>query len=264
MSPSKTSPARVGRQRRKPSGTAGDRSSGRRKKRYSRDLRGLARFLWEQGRTLTHATEKDAAAWIRNLKKKFGAGRKHPEPPAIFRKVAAARAFFERLKEGTATNPFARFRTRRSDRPLDPPFPLRSRDLKSLAATLNPDSPLGLRNRAIALLRFGTTLNILDISRLRRAQLILDRRGPAIRLPRTGGTGLRIPIRGPVLAALRKHLERNRPKGPYLFQMLPANFATPKAGARGRTGTPKPLSAGWISSILSEVRLAAGRKSKRG
>jgi site-specific recombinase XerD len=210
---------------------------------------------------LTHATEKDAAAWIRTLKKKFGAGRKGPEPPAIFRKVAAARAFFERLKEATALNPFGRFRTRRSDRPLEPSIPLRSRDLRKLAATLNPDSPWGLRNRAIILLRFGTPLKILDICRLRRAQLILDRKGPVIRLQRKGEAPRRIPIRSPVLAALRKHLERNRPRGPYLFQVMPGHLAPPKAGTRGPSGTSKPLSRGRVAAILAGTRLASARRS---
>jgi site-specific recombinase XerD len=258
----KTSPARAVRFPRKASRSGGNRSSLRGKRRYSRDLRGLARFLWEQGRTLTHATEKDAAAWIRTLKKKLGVGRNHQEPPAIFRKVAAARAFFERLKEVTALNPFARFRTRRSDRPVEG-LPLKSRDLKKLAATMNPDSPWGLRNRAIILLRFGTPLNLQDICRLTRAQLILDRGGPAIRLLRKGESARRIPIRGPVVSALRKHLERNRPKGPYLFQVMPGNLASPKAGTRGHSRGSKPLSAGRVSSILAEARIAAGRWSER-
>src|SRR5579859_1406511 len=261
MPPSRTSPARAPRSPRKSSRTTGDRSSRRGRKGYSRDLRGLARFLWEQGRTLTHATEKDAAAWIRTLKKKFGARRKGAEAPAIFRKVAAARAFFERLKESTALNPFGRFRTRRSDRPLGPALPLRSRDLRKLAATTNPDSPWGLRNRAITLLRFGTPLKIHDICRLRRAQLILNRKGAVVRLQRKGEGPRRIPIRGPVLAALRKHLERNRPRGPYVFQVMPGHLAAPKAGTRGPSGTPRPLSRGRVASILAGARLAAARSS---
>lgn len=260
MPPSRTSPARALRFPHKASRAAGDRSSHRGKRRYSRDLKGLARFLWEHGRTLTHATDKDAAAWIRSLTKKAGAGKKPSRSPAVFRKIASARAFFERLKQVTAVlNPFARFRTRRSDRPVEPPLSLGSRDLKRLLATMNPDSPWGLRNRAITLLRFGASMRVSDICRLKRAQLILGRRGPAIRLARTGGSVLRIPLRGPVLAALRKHLKRNRPKGPYLFQVMPASLAAPSSGTRGRPGRWKPLSARWVSTMLAEARLIASR-----
>jgi site-specific recombinase XerD len=260
MAPAKTSPAKAASFPRRAPRSAGEILSHRRHKRYSRDLKGLARFLWEQGRTLTHATEKDAAAWIRSLYKKAGAGSKPSLSPAVFRKIASARAFFERLKQVTAVlNPFARFRTRRSDRPVEPPLSLGSRDLKRLLATMNPDSPWGLRNRAITLLRFGASLSVSDICRLKRTQVIVDRRGPAIRLARTGGTVLRIPLRGPVLSALRKHLKRNRPKGPYLFQVMPASLAAPSSGTRGKRGNGKPLSARWVATMLAEARLVASR-----
>jgi site-specific recombinase XerD len=260
---SPTSPSQALRYPRKAPRSTDPRSSRHRKNRYSRDLRGLARFLWEKGRTLTHATEKDAAAWVRALKREAGAAGSRQEPPAIFRKIAAARGFFERLKETTLPNPFARFRTRRSDRPMDGPFPLKSRDLKQVIRSMNPDSPWGIRNRAIALLWFGTPLRLVDICRLKRAHLISDRKGTAIRVIGIGATLQRIPLRGPVLAALRSHLKRNRPKGSYLFQSMPSSFASPSAAARRRPGKSKPLSPGWVSSMLVEARHAARRLKGR-
>jgi site-specific recombinase XerD len=260
---SKASPAQALRSSRQAPRSAVPNSSRRRGRRYSQNLKGLARFLWEQGRTLTHATEKDAAAWVRALKREAGVGRNRPASPAVFRKIAAARTLFERLKHLTLPNPFARFKTRRSDRPLEAPLPLRSPDFKQLIQTMNLDSPWGLRNRAIALLRFGTPLRLSEICHLKRSQLIFERRGPAIRLTRKGFPALKIPLHGPVLAAIRKHLQRNRPKGPYLFQAMPSSHASPRPGTRRRSGKSRPLSPGWVSAMLVQARLAASRMKGR-
>ncbi|HZE96087.1 MAG TPA: tyrosine-type recombinase/integrase [Planctomycetota bacterium] len=211
-------------------------STRRRKRSYSRDLRSLALFLWEQGRTLTHATEKDAAAWVRALqKRRAGTG--------VSRRIAAARGFFEQV--GQALNPFARFRTRRSDRPR--PAPLGARELKTLMRAMDPGSPWGVRNRAIFMLRFGTPLRLTEICRLQRRHLLLSGKKSVIRVVRKGVV-LRIPLRGPLLTSLKRHLQRNPRKGPYLFQ--------PISG----TSTRKPLSTGWVSATLRSAQRAAGGK----
>jgi site-specific recombinase XerD len=226
-------------------------------------LKDLARFLWGKGRTLTNATEKDVAAWVRGLKKR-DRFRKHPWTRAtVSRKIAAAHGFFEQVKQPKAGNPFARFKIRRSGRMKDAPIALGDQELRRLVAATNPDSPWGLRNRAIFLLRFGTPLRLSEICRLKRTQLILKGRKSEIRLARKGGLIERIPLRGQIRNWLLKHVRQNCRKGQYLFQPIPGSLKS-----RARTERPplraQPLSAAWISSMLVRAQAAAGaRKTSR-
>lgn len=220
------------------------------------ELKELARFLWEKGRSLTHATEKDAVAWVRTLKQRMASRKAGLDSLAIFRKIAVARGFFERLKGNRSPNPFGGFRTRRSDRPVPTALPLGSEQLRSLLETMNPESPWGRRNRAIAILRFSTKLSVAEICRLRKDQLVLRKIAPAIRLARTGGTLERIPLRGAVLTTLRKHLRTNPSPGPHLFQAMPDSLTSPKPRGGRRPG--QPLSARWVRSMLRKAGLEVG------
>src|SRR5262249_14320314 len=104
----------------------------RRKARgYSKDLRSLAHFLWERGKTLTNATEKDAAAWVRALQRTDQRRKHRMARPVRFTKLAAARGFFEKV--GAALNPFARYKTRRSDRNAPARDVMDARSLSALA-----------------------------------------------------------------------------------------------------------------------------------
>ena len=227
-----------------------------------RDLRELARFLWEKGRTLTHATEQDAAAWVRTLKRRTASGKTPLDSLAIFRKIALARGFFDRLGGSRSPNPFGRYRTRRSDRPRATALPLALEQVKRLVEAMNPESPWGLRNRAIAFLRFSTDLSIAEICRLERHQVDLGKKAPGIRLTRNGRTPKKIRLRGPVLAALRKHLRRNPTNGPQVFQAMPESLSSSPARASRRPG--RPLSARWVSSMLRKAGLEVGLSIRRG
>jgi site-specific recombinase XerD len=248
---------------RRKAGSSAVALKGPKKTRYLRDLKHLARFLWEKGRTLTHATEKDVAAWVRGLKKR-DRFRKHPRAGSTaLRRILAAHGFFEQVKGRTSRNPFARFNLRRSGRRMDPPISLGDKELKRLIDALNPDSPWGLRNRAILLLRFGTPLSLSEICRLKRTEVILRGRKSEIRLARKGGVVQRIPLRGQVLNGLRKHLRQNGRKGRYLFQAIPGSL---KALSRslGPARPSRPLSSGWVSSMLVKAQGAAhARKAVR-
>jgi site-specific recombinase XerD len=228
----------------------------RRKRVRPRDLRDLARFLWEKGLTLTNATEKDAAAWVRTLKRRSASGETPMDSLAIFRKIAVARGFFDRLRRSQSPNPFGRYKTRRSDRPVAATLPISPQELRRLVETMNPESPWGRRNRAIALLRFTTDLSIAEICRLERKQVVLGKKTSVVCLWRKGRATKKIRLRGPVQTALRKHLRSNPTRGPQLFQAMPESLSSSQA--RVGRGRGRPLSARWISSMLRRAGLEVG------
>jgi site-specific recombinase XerD len=236
-------------------------ASRQRRRVRPQDLRDLARFLWEKGRTLTHATERDATLWVRTLKRRTGSGKSPLDTSGILRKIALARGFFDRLGGSQSPNPFGRYKTRRSDRPVATVLPLAPEDLKRLLETMNPESPWGRRNRAIALLRFSTELSIPEICRLKRHEVVLGK-NPSVLCP--AGIGrpprkLRLPR--PVALALRNYLRRNPTKGPLLFQAMPESLTSAQAPAGGRSR--RPLSAKWVSSMLRKAALRVGLSIRR-
>lgn len=216
----------------------------RKTKHYSRELKDLARFLWERGKTLASATEKDAAAWILSLKRRGTLRKRSLTEPAILRRIAGARGFFEQVRRWTDRNPFARFKTRRSDRSSNSVSRQNGLLLKRMASSIDPESPWGLRNRAILFLRFGTPLRILEICQLKRSDVFLGGHSPWIRVVRNRRLVLRFPIRGRVLQALRRYVKQRRLKGTYLFGAIPGV----------RKARPLPLSSGWVSSMIAMTR----------
>jgi site-specific recombinase XerD len=236
-------------------------TSRQRRRVRPQDLRDLARFLWEKGRTLTHATERDALLWVRTLKRRTGSGESALDTSGIFRKIALARGFFDRLRGSQFPNPFGRFKTRRSDRPVPTGLPLAREDLKRLLEAMNPESPWGRRNRAIALLRFSTDLSIAEICRLRSHEVVLGKNSSVLCLARKGRPSRRVRIPRSVAPALRDYLRRNPTKGPLLFQAMPESLASTQVPAQGRTR--RPLSTKWVSSMLRQAALRVGLSIRR-
>jgi site-specific recombinase XerD len=236
-------------------------ASRQRRRVRAQDLRELARFLWEKGQTLTHATERDAALWVRTLKRRTGSGKSPLDTSGIFRKIALARGFFDRLRGSQSPNPFGRYKTRSSDRPVPTALPLAPQDLKRLLEVMNPESPWGRRNRAIALLRFSTGLSIAEICRLKSHEVVLGKNSSVLCPAGKGRPSRRIRLPRPVALAVRNYRRRNPTKGPFLFQAMPESLSPAQAPAPGRSR--RPLSAKWVSSMLRKAALRVGLSIRR-
>src|SRR4029077_15090899 len=96
--------------------------------------------------------------------------------------IMVARGFFDHLKGMRSTNPFGRFPAARYPRLRRTILDLLPREVNDLVATMNPKSPWGRRNRAMALLRCSAHLDISEICRLKRDHVVRNKGGLAIRL----------------------------------------------------------------------------------
>jgi len=170
---------------------------------YGRDLREYVRFIETRGVTdPTAATREDVTAFVASLRARGLA------PASVERKVAAIKGFHKFLvREGiTENHPTARL-------PL-PKVPERLPDVVSidqidrLLAQPFPDSPTGMRDRAILETLYGCGLRVSELTGLDTTDLDLNE--GFVRVFGKGSKERLVPIGGVASVALDAYLKHGR------------------------------------------------------
>ena len=143
---------------------------------YGMDIRQFARFLTNQASTPAHAS----VAW-RNVEPVevrafLASGHGRLSPATLSRKLSALRTFFKYLlREGRVERNPAQHVERMKQPRMHPDF-LSVDDMFRLLDIPSPDSALGVRDRAILELIYGSGIRVGELESLDLSQLDLDNR----------------------------------------------------------------------------------------
>lgn len=225
---------------------------------YRSDLTDLARFVEKRGRTLADATREDLVAWVRALETREVRGKKGLVPATLARKLSVVRSFYEFLRaRGTAVeNPGRDIKLPKVDRSQGKTPSLSKKDVEQLLGAMDPKTPRGLRDRAIAMMLFGQGLRVSEVAKLQRKQLVTEDGYIVARLVGKGGSAVKSVLSPEVDQVLQEHLRKNVPHGEYLFRALPRN---PKFfESRGQDPRTRPITTHSILVALKRYARAAG------
>jgi site-specific recombinase XerD len=170
---------------------------------YRRDLDGFADFAGRYGVTDVHDVD-------RKLVRRFSANlsTRSYAPRTIARKVSAVRAFLaDEAKRGyIEANPAES--VKRPKIPGSLPKAIPQRALSDTLDRIDGDEPVGLRDRALLEMLYGTGLRVSELASL----TVMDvTSGPFTRVRGKGSKDRTVPIPGEAMRAVDRYLESGRP-----------------------------------------------------
>ncbi|HLS63035.1 MAG TPA: site-specific tyrosine recombinase XerD [Ruania sp.] len=179
---------------------------------YRRDLRRYARFLASRGRTgFDQVVEEDVASYVEAVR--TGADGGHPlSPTSTSRAVVAVRGWhrFSRLEGHTDTDPAAAVRPPGTTKRLPKAIAVEEVD-KLLAGASMAEGVLGLRDRALVEVLYGTGARISEAVGLAVDDVDIDVQHPSLRLFGKGRKERIVPVGRFAVEALEAYLVRSRP-----------------------------------------------------
>ncbi|SEE13704.1 site-specific tyrosine recombinase XerD [Ruania alba] len=179
---------------------------------YRRDLNRYARFLTARGRDhFSDVTEGDVTDYVEALRSGSDGG--HPlSPSSTSRAVVAVRGWhrFATLEGRTEHDPAATVRPPSGVKRLPKAISTDEVD-KLLAGASMADGVLGLRDRALVEVLYGTGARISEAVGLHIDDLDLDREAPSLRLFGKGRKERVVPMGRFAVEALEAYLVRARP-----------------------------------------------------
>jgi integrase/recombinase XerD len=170
---------------------------------YRRDLIAWAAWLERRGRTLLAAQRADVHAFLAD---QFRAKAK---ATSVSRRLSALRRFYAlRLLQGTlSVDPTLRVRAPKLPRRL--PKNLSEADVETLLAAPDPDTTLGLRDRAMLETLYATGLRVSELVGLTLAQVSLDM--GVVRVIGKGSKERLVPLGEESIRWLTRYLASARP-----------------------------------------------------
>ncbi|MDR1498532.1 MAG: site-specific tyrosine recombinase XerD [Puniceicoccales bacterium] len=171
---------------------------------YEKDISQFVAFITARGRTnWNKVTPNDVSAWLRAFAKK------NVTAATTARKLSALRTFTRHLvSHGTCANDFTAFAANpRRSRPL--PHSLSEREINALLNAPPANVPLGLRDRAMLELMYGSGLRVSELCNLTLQSVDMD--AGFVRIPGKGSKERITPVGRKALAALRHYLKAGRP-----------------------------------------------------
>ncbi len=197
---------------------------------YRRDLRLFAEWLEKQGRaSLLAATEADLSgyfAW------RYSRGTKQRIRSSTQARLhSSLKRFYRFLVRGRRVEIDP---TLKLDPPKKPPrFPrtLSEADVEALLAQPDPETPLGLRDRAMLEVLYASGLRVSELTRLKLAEVSLDM--GVVRIFGKGSKERLVPLGEEALAWLSRYSKEARPA---LLKKRPSDFVfvTGRGGPRER------------------------------
>ena len=169
---------------------------------YRRDLTQWAAWLGERGRALNGAQRLDVDAW---LAAQFRAKAK---ATSIARRLSSLRRYYAlQLQQGTLrADPTARVRAPKLPRRL--PRNLAESQVEALLAAPDPETTLGLRDRAMLETLYATGLRVSELTGLKLAQVSLDM--GVVRVMGKGSKERLVPLGEEAIAWIRRYLATGR------------------------------------------------------
>jgi site-specific recombinase XerD len=168
---------------------------------YGSDLRAFARWLERQSLGLEDVDARVLSDWVSAL----GTGRNRLSPASIARRLAAVRSCL-RFTLGPAAVPDASLAPRRSRRLPDAPKPA---EIDDLLETIDGDSPLALRNRALLELLYSAGLRSAEAVGLNLADVDFERE--VLHVRGKGGKERVLPLGEEAAHRLAVYLRDGRP-----------------------------------------------------
>ena len=211
---------------------------------YRRDLTLFARWLAERGTIIDVATEPDLDAYISAC---------YPTSKATSanRRLAVLRRFYRHLLRGQPgrVDPTRRLQTAR--RPPRYPKTLSEAQVEALIGAPDPDTPLGLRDRAMLELMYASGLRVSELVGLRTVNVGLDE--GVVRVVGKGDKERMVPMGDAALDAILAYLRDARPA---LIgrRSLDALFITARKESTGDGGMTRQMF--W--KLVKRYALAAG------
>ncbi len=204
---------------------------------YKSDLEQFQRIL---GKDLLQATADDICGFIARYLEDSGG------PVSAGRKLSAIRSFYQFLfMEGTIpANPARNIRAPKA--PQTVLRPTTHKEVETLLAALSPNTTMGLRDRAMVYLAYGSGLRVSEIAKLRIPDLDFDRGIVKVKLGK-GRKDRLAPMNNREIIAIARYVEEARPK------LSPA--ANENVVFLGRGG--EQLSRQRLWQVFSEISEAA-------
>ena len=172
---------------------------------YAADLARVAAHLEDEGVSRVSDVRREHLTGFLERAAREGLG-----PRSRARALSATRRLFAFLLERGAVrrDPLAEVRAPRFEQPL--PRVLRAEETEALIEAAAPDTPLGLRDRAMLEMLYGAGLRVSELVALPLASV--DRRRGVLRVIGKGDRERIVPLGEPALRALDEYLERGRPR----------------------------------------------------
>lgn len=169
---------------------------------YRRDLDQFRSFLEEEGISVEEVTVHDLQSWLFALHE-TGYAR-----TSLQRKVSAVRRFFHYLVvEGVIpANPAALLEPMKAPKKL--PEVLREEDIQKVLDTWKPEDPVGIRNKALVEVLYGSGMRVSELVSLRVRDV--DLREGIARVLGKGRKERIVPLSPKALDALKRYLEVRR------------------------------------------------------
>ncbi len=167
---------------------------------YRSDLRDYADWLTRHGSTPTSATRAEVRAYAADL------AARELAPTTRARRLSAVRGLHRRLDADGTDDPAAEIPGPKRGRRL--PVVPTARDTARMLDVAWPDTPLGLRDRALLELLYGAGLRAAEACALDTESL----EGRTLRVTGKGGKTRLVPIGEPAAAAVTAWLARGRPE----------------------------------------------------
>jgi integrase/recombinase XerD len=207
---------------------------------YRRDLTAWAAWLDRRGRTLLAAQRADVDAFLAD---QFRAKAK---ATSVSRRLSALRRFYAlQLQQGAlSSDPMLRVRAPKLPRRL--PKNLSETDVESLLAAPDPDTTLGLRDRAMLETLYATGLRVSELVGLTLAQVSLDM--GVVRVVGKGSKERLVPLGEEAIRWLMR----------YLASARPALVGNGKSSALFVTARRAPLTRQAFWALVKRVGAKAG------
>ena len=225
---------------------------------YKSDLRGLATFLTSRACELLEARQSDLVAWTQALRVQELGGRRGLCDSTLSRKIRVARAFFDfYLKKGKVVeNPAGDIKPPKVDQSHGRTPCSSKREVELLLGVMDTQTPIGLRDRTIAMLLYGHGIRLSEVATLEKRHFATEDGSLVIRRAGKGGRLLKRFLNPDTEKMLREHLKRNVPLGEYVFRAMARN-ASFHAKA-GRDPRLRPISVRAIQENLKRHARRAG------
>ncbi len=170
---------------------------------YRRDLAAWSAWLDDQGRTLLAAQRSDVEGW---LAEQFRAKAK---ATSIGRRLSVLRRFYRLQLERAQVREDPTLRVRAPKRTRTLPKLLSEARVEALLDAPDPDTPLGLRDRAMLETLYATGLRVSELVGLKRTQLALD--AGVVRVTGKGSKERLVPLGEEAIAWLNRWFGDARP-----------------------------------------------------
>ncbi len=171
---------------------------------YRRDLRDFAAWLARhRQRALEAADRSDIEAWLASQY------RAQARASSIARRLSAVRRFYRLEMERGAVREDPTVRVRAPKKPRSLPKSLSEPQVEALIAAPDPDTTLGLRDRAMLETLYATGLRVSELVGLKLGQVSLD--AGVVRVLGKGSKERLVPLGDEAIAWIRRYLAEARP-----------------------------------------------------